>query len=149
MNPPTSASYVAGCRCPVRCTGWHNARSLARHLRRHGGPAQATTAPNQATSVTAAAFGPGYTLSGPSMGSALTPNDPGGIAFWTGVAGIGGLAYLRHTLPGNMKKTFDLILIFSVLWAPAKGLAKCVVARHSSQDDGIAKDIDQAASIVL
>ena len=65
------------------------------------------------------------------------------------MAGIGGLAYLRHTLPGNMKKTFDLILIFSVLWAPAKGLAKCVVARHSSQDDGIAKDIAQAASIVL
>ena len=110
---------------------------------------QATTAPNQATSGTAAAFGPGYTLSGPSMGSALTPNDPGGIAFWTGVAGIGGLAYLRHTLPSNMKKTFDLILIFSVLWAPAKGLAKCVVARHSAQDSGVAQDIAQAASIIL
>jgi hypothetical protein len=65
------------------------------------------------------------------------------------VAGIGGLAYLRHTLPGNMKKTFDLILIFSVLWAPAKGLAKCVVARHAAQDSGIAHDLAQAASIVL
>ncbi len=110
---------------------------------------QATTAPNQATSVTAAAFGPGYSVSGPSTGAALTPNDPGGIAFWTGVGGIGGLAYLRHTLPGNMKKTFDLVLIFSLLWAPAKGLAKCVVARHAANDSGIAKDVAQAASIIL
>jgi hypothetical protein len=110
---------------------------------------QATTAPNQATSVTAAAFGPGYTTSGPSTGSALMPNDPFGISFWTGVAGIGGLAYLRHTLPGNMKKTFDLVLIFSVLWAPAKGLAKSVAARHASTDSGIAQDVAQAASIIL
>lgn len=110
---------------------------------------QATTAPNQSTSVTAAAFGPGYATSPPSMGAALTPNDPGGITFWVGVGGIGGLVYLRHTLPGNMKKTFDLILIFSVLWAPAKGLAKVVVARHAASDTGIAKDVAQAASIVL
>lgn len=122
------------------------------NLGTYGGTAgrpQATTAPNQATSVTAAAFGPGYTVSGPSTGAALTPNDPGGITFWTGVAGIGGLVYLRHTLPGNMKKTFDLVLIFSVLWAPAKGLAKAVVARHASTDAGIAKDVAQAASIIL
>ncbi len=110
---------------------------------------QATTAPNQATSVTAAAFGPGYTVSGPSTSAALTPNDPGGIAFWVGLGGIGGLVYLRHTLPGPMKKTFDLVLIFSVLWAPAKGLAKAVVARHASTDTGIAKDVAQAASIIL
>lgn len=122
------------------------------NLGTYGGMAarpQATTAPNQATSVTAAAFGPGYSVAGPSTSSALTPNDPGGIAFWVGVGGIGGLAYLRHTLPGNMKKTFDLVLIFSVLWAPAKGLAKCVAARHSAQDSGIAKDIAQAASVIL
>jgi hypothetical protein len=110
---------------------------------------QPTTAPNQATSVTQAAFGPGYTMSGPSTGAALMPNDPGGIIFWTGVGGIAGLAYLRHTLPSNMKKTFDLVLMFSLLWAPAKGLAKGVIARHSAQDKGIAQDLSQAASIIL
>jgi hypothetical protein len=110
---------------------------------------QATTAPNQATSVTQAAFGPGYTMKGPSTASALTPNDPGGIVFWTGVGSIAGLAYLRHTLPSNMKKTFDLVLIFSVLWAPAKGIAKAVVARHSAQESGVAQDLAQAASIIL
>lgn len=111
--------------------------------------AQPTTAPNQATSVTQAAFGPGYTMKGPSTASALAPNDPGGIVFWTGVAGMGGLVYLRHTLPGNMKKTFDLVLIFSILWAPAKGVAKAVIARHSAQESGIAQDLAQAASIIL
>ena len=44
---------------------------------------QATTAPNQMTSVTAAAFGPGYSMGAPSTSSALAPNDPFGIAFWT------------------------------------------------------------------
>lgn len=110
---------------------------------------QATTAPNQATSVTAAAFGPGYTTSGPSTKSALTPNDPGGIAFWVGVGGIAGLVYLRHTLPGNMKKGFDLTIMMLILWSPAKGLAKAVAARHAGTDDGIAKDVAQAASIIL
>ncbi len=110
---------------------------------------QATTSPNQATSVTAAAFGPGYTVKGPSTASALAPNDPFGISFWVGVGGVGGLVYLRHTLPGNMKRTFDLVLIFSILWAPAKGLAKSVAARHAAQDNGIAKDVAQAASIIL
>jgi hypothetical protein len=110
---------------------------------------QMTTAPNQATSVTQAAFGPGYTMKGPSTASALTPNDPGGIAFWTGVGGIAGLVYLRHTLPSPMKKTFDLLVMFSILWAPAKGLAKCVAARHSAQDSGVAQDVAQAASIIL
>ena len=113
------------------------------------GRVQPTTAPNQATSVTAAAFGPGYTTSAPSTSSALMPNDPFGISFWTGIGGLAGLAYLRHTLPGNMKKTFDLVLIFSVLWAPAKGLAKSVAARHASTDNGIAQDIAQAASVIL
>jgi len=110
---------------------------------------QATTAPNQATSVTAAAFGPGYTMSPPSTGAALTPNDPGGIAFWAGLGGIGGLWYLRHTLPSPMKKNFDMVIIMLMLWAPAKGLAKCVIARHSAQDSGVAQDLAQAASIAL
>lgn len=110
---------------------------------------QATTAPNQATTVTAAAFGPGYSVKGPSTASALMPNDAFGISFWTGIGGIGGLAYLRHTLPSGMKKTFDLVLIFSILWAPTKGLAKSVAARHAASDTGIAKDAAQAASIIL
>ena len=60
---------------------------------------QATTAPNQTTSVTQAAFGPGYSVAAPSTGSALAPNDAFGISFWLGVAAAAALVYLRHTLP--------------------------------------------------
>jgi len=60
---------------------------------------QATTAPSRATSVTSAAFGPGYSTRGPSAASALAPNDAFGIGFWLGVASIAALVYLRHTLP--------------------------------------------------
>jgi hypothetical protein len=60
---------------------------------------QATTAPVRATSVTSAAFGPGYTAAGPSTGASLKPDDAFGVAFWVGVASIAGLAYIRHTLP--------------------------------------------------
>jgi hypothetical protein len=60
---------------------------------------QATTAPQPATSVTSAAFGPGYSVAAPSTSSALAPNDAFGISFWIGVLAIGGLVYLRSTLP--------------------------------------------------
>jgi len=60
---------------------------------------QPTTAPQPATSVTSAAFGPGYSIQGPSTASALAPNDPFGIGFWIGVAAVVGLVYLRSTLP--------------------------------------------------
>ena len=74
-------------------------------LRTFGGVSnrmQATTAApssDQATSVTAAAFGPGYTTSAPSMGAALTPNDAFGISFWLGVGAIALLVFIRHSLP--------------------------------------------------
>ena len=60
---------------------------------------QAVTAPQQATSVTSAAFGPGYTMAPPSNAGALIPNDAFGIGFWVGILSIAGLVYLRHTLP--------------------------------------------------
>jgi hypothetical protein len=63
------------------------------------GRRQPTTAPQAATSATAAAFGPGYSTAAPTMGSALVPNDPFGISFWLGVLAIAGLIYIRHTLP--------------------------------------------------
>ena len=53
----------------------------------------------QVSSVTAAAFGPGYTTSAPTMGSALTPNDAFGISFWLGVGAIALLVFIRHSLP--------------------------------------------------
>lgn len=74
-------------------------------LRTFGGvsarPTPSTSAPNsaQATSVTAAAFGPGYASSAPSMGQALTPDDPFGISFWIGVGAIALLVFIRHSLP--------------------------------------------------
>ena len=75
------------------------------NLRTFGGVSartQATTsAPNssQASSVTAAAFGPGYATSNESAASALTPDDPFGVSFWLGVAAIGVLIFIRHSLP--------------------------------------------------
>lgn len=74
-------------------------------LRTFGGVSarpQATTAsPDtaQVTSVTAAAFGPGYTTSAPDMGSALTPDDAFGISFWLGVGALALLVFIRHSLP--------------------------------------------------
>ena len=50
--------------------------------------------------ATAMAFGPGYTQAGsPSAKRALFPNDPFGIGFWAGVAAIGLLVVIRHSLP--------------------------------------------------
>ena len=71
------------------------------NLRTYGGVSvrpQADTAPGS-SSVTAAAFGPGYASSDQGMGSALTPNDPFGVSFWLGVLAIAGLVFIRHTLP--------------------------------------------------
>lgn len=61
----------------------------------------ATSAPDasQASSVTAAAFGPGYTTSAPSTGSALMPNDAFGITFWVGVGALALLVFIRQSLP--------------------------------------------------
>jgi hypothetical protein len=52
-------------------------------------------------SVTSAAFGPGYTApaSSASMGAALKPDDPFGIAFWIGIAALAGLVFIRQSLP--------------------------------------------------
>lgn len=53
-----------------------------------------------AATASDAAFGPGYTQPGmPSPGQALAPNDPFGVAFWSGVAALGLLLLIRHSLP--------------------------------------------------
>jgi hypothetical protein len=50
--------------------------------------------------VTAQAFGPGATVSGPSNASALAPNNGFGVALWVGVASVCALVLIRHSLPG-------------------------------------------------
>lgn len=55
-----------------------------------------------APSVQAAAFGPAYTQPDQRSGGILgflTPNDPTGIVFWIGLAAIGGLLFVHHSLP--------------------------------------------------
>lgn len=47
------------------------------------------------------------------------------------------------------RRTFDLVLIMLLAWSPAKGLAKMVAARHASTDTGVAKQIAQAAEVIL
>lgn len=54
----------------------------------------------RATSAGEAAYGPGYSAAGtPSRSAALAPNDPFGVAFWTGVGCLGLLLLIRHSLP--------------------------------------------------
>lgn len=62
-------------------------------------PTTAAPSQDQVTSVTAAAFGPGYATSAPDMGSALMPNDAFGISFWLGVGALALLVFIRHSLP--------------------------------------------------
>lgn len=50
--------------------------------------------------ATEAAYGPGYSASGtPSTAQTLTPNDPFGIAFWSGIGALVLLLVIRHSLP--------------------------------------------------
>lgn len=60
----------------------------------------AGTTGSNPVSATQAAYGPGYSDTGtPSASSALTPNDPFGVAFWAGVTCLGLLLLIRHSLP--------------------------------------------------
>jgi hypothetical protein len=65
-------------------------------VRAYGSPG--TASPN-ATSVTQAAFGPGYSGPQQSTQSALTPNDAGGMVGVAGLVGLGILIFIRHSLP--------------------------------------------------
>lgn len=64
---------------------------------RAGQQVRAGSVPNP-TTASAAAFGPGLNVA--AQGSALLPNNPGGIAFWIGVGGFLALAAIYYTLPG-------------------------------------------------
>jgi len=74
------------------------------NLRVHGGGgvaaygSQGNTTNNQ-PSVTAAAFGPGYSAPKQSTASILMPNDVGGMVFWSGVVGAAFLVLIYHSLP--------------------------------------------------
>lgn len=57
-----------------------------------------SSVPHPAT-ATEAAFGPAYTGVQPSSSAALVPNDPFGIALWTGIVALGLLVLIRHSLP--------------------------------------------------
>lgn len=52
------------------------------------------------STAAAAGFGPGFTQPGmPGGRAALLPNDPFGIALWTGVAALAVLLFIRYSLP--------------------------------------------------
>jgi len=53
------------------------------------------------STATEAGFGQGSTMPGTPnpLGAALAPNDPFGFAFWGGVASLGLLLFIRHSLP--------------------------------------------------
>ena len=50
-------------------------------------------------SVTSAAFGPGVSVATQSIGGALNPMQPTGMAVVVGVAAIIALAFIRYSLP--------------------------------------------------
>lgn len=56
-------------------------------------------------SASAAVFGPGYSGATGGGGGAFSGipslDNPGGVAFWTGVAGFAFLIVLYHSLPGG------------------------------------------------
>jgi putative exporter of polyketide antibiotics len=52
-----------------------------------------------AGSVTAAAFGPGYTTTPRNGLGALTPTQPAGLALAISVAALVALVVIRHSLP--------------------------------------------------
>ena len=72
-----------------------------------GGVASTPAAPQYGTSAsyasgvnaTSSAFGSGFTI--PTLGSngMVAPSNPHGLAFWMGVAAIGGLVFIRQSLP--------------------------------------------------
>lgn len=47
------------------------------------------------------------------------------------------------------RRQFDLVVIMLILFAPAKGLAKMVAARHASTDSGAAQTAAKAAEVIL
>lgn len=59
------------------------------------GPATAS----QPAGVAEAAFGPGASSSVPARRGVLLPNDAFGITLWSGVAALGLLLVVRHSLP--------------------------------------------------
>jgi hypothetical protein len=74
------------------------------NLRGYGGVA-ATNVPagpaggSSNGSVTAAAFGSGYSAPQQGLGSTLTPNDTGGMVFCSGLVGLVILLLIRKSLP--------------------------------------------------
>jgi hypothetical protein len=51
--------------------------------------------------VTSAAFGPGATVSTPSAGQVLAPNDGFGLACTVGIVAVVLLVVIRQSLPGR------------------------------------------------
>lgn len=104
-----------------------------------------------ASSVTEAAFGSGYATDTSSKAGMLAPTHPMGIAFWGGVAAVGGMAFLYHSLPADRRDELELILLALVLWGPAKGLAKMSLQRLAQEGEttGVADSLARAGVWVL
>ena len=98
-----------------------------------------------ASTAAEAAFGNGYS-SAPDAGTgaALSPSHPAGLAFWAGVASVGGLVFVRHSLPAGARSNFDMVLMMLVLWGPAKALARTSLQRLA-QEPQTTGAIDTAA----
>lgn len=67
---------------------------------RVGAPSTGQSAYPLPSTASQAAFGPGFTQGGmPDAKSSLLPNDPFGVALWTGVAAVALLLFIRYSLP--------------------------------------------------
>ena len=101
------------------------------------GPGSGSGADAPPASAGAAAFGPGYTSGPPSNAGALRPTRPVPIAFWVGAGAMGFLGFLRHSLPADRRRDFDMVLLMLVAWEPAKGVIRLPLTRlaHESQTE--------------
>lgn len=99
-----------------------------------------------ASSVSEAAFGPGYTAPTGTRFGTLAPSNPMGIAFWGGIAAVAGYAFLYQSLPADRRDELELILLALLLWGPAKGLAKMSLQRLAQEGEttGIADSLARA-----
>ena len=104
-----------------------------------------------ATTATEAAFGPGYANGSGGGASILSPTHPMGISFWGGVAALGGLVFLYHSLPGDRRSEMELILLTVVLFNLAKGPAKMSLQRlaQEPQTSGLTDALARAGLWVL
>lgn len=97
----------------------------------------------------AGAFGSGASVTPPGGAGTLAPNDPVGVALWASVGSVLFLAWVRHTLPANMKRLFDLDLMILVGGHLSYGVVRMEARKMAASSNPILQTIGGASNIAL